>query len=229
MSTITRTITGDSAASLTLLTLIRIDTGGSVFVTPSLPQPFVSLGGGQWSYGPFADPEPGLTYYYTYQINWPDGTYDQDSDTFVGTGAAAVGSYAAQTDIENVFGPYNVSRWSDMDNTNNPPVPNIQRIQAALDFSSADINNYFRDGPYQLPLSPSSDGQTLTFWSAVIAGVWLYNSRGQRDREGAGNQYQPMLERVYAEMGLYKGGAKRLNAPRRWPTPSAPSALPTVP
>ena len=84
-------------------------------------------------------------------------------------------------------------------------------------------------GTYELPLSLSSDPQTLTHWSAVIAGAWLYVSRGSRDRGNGGNQYLPMLQRIYADMALYKGGAKRLNSPRRWPTPLAPSAAHTAP
>jgi phage gp36-like protein len=229
VSTITRTISGDTPSSVTLLTLIRQDTGANVPVTPPLPQPFALFAGGQWSFGPFTDPGPSLTYTYAYQVNWPDGSYDQASDTLLGPGRVAAGYYAIQADIENVFGSYNVSRWSDMDNTSNPPNTNCARVQAALDYSTAEINNYFRDGPYELPLSLSSDPQTLTNWSAVIAGAWLYFSRGQRDREGAGNQYLPMLQRIYADMALYKGGTKRLNAPRRWPTPSAPSAANTAP
>ena len=224
MSTIQLNIVGDAPASVTLLALIRLDTGAAIPVTPALPQPFVSMDSQHWNYGPFADPAPGLTYSYTYRITWPDGTYDQLSDTMEGSTPAPKGCYASQNDIENIYGPYNIVRWSDIDNANDPPIADLTRIQAALDYSCAEINNFFRDGPYELPLSPSSDAQTLRNWSAVLAGAWLYASRGQQDSGGQSNQYQSMVDAIYREMGLFKGGVRRFNAPRRWPTPSAPSA-----
>lgn len=75
MSTITTgAITGDVPASVELISLLRTDTNQ----TPagvSLPAAMTQVGSA-WNYK-FADPASGLLYTGVYQINWPDGSFNQ--------------------------------------------------------------------------------------------------------------------------------------------------------
>jgi hypothetical protein len=135
--------------------------------------------------------------------------------------SGAAGYYAAQGDIENVFGTANVAIWSQLDPTQ--PAPDTSRIQAALNNADAQINAFFRDGPYIVPLADAADAPITTYWAAVLAGAWLYFSRGLRDDNHDGDKLSARQLAVYSDMAFYKSGIKRLSAPRRWPTPNAPA------
>jgi phage gp36-like protein len=136
--------------------------------------------------------------------------------------SGAQGYYAAQSDIESVFGPANVAMWSQLDPTQS--TPDTSRVQAALDNADAQVNAFFRDGPYIVPLADAADAPITTHWAAVLAGAWLYFSRGLRDDNRDGDKLSTQQLAVYADMALYKSGIKRLAAARRWPTPSSPAA-----
>lgn len=141
------------------------------------------------------------------------------------TSNTAVGQYAAQSDIEDIFGVTNVATWSQLDPTQPPNTPDINRIQRALDYADAKIISFFRNyGNYTTPLAPqNNDVALVTRWDATLAGVWLYQSRGLRDDTRDGNKYTAMAEQVIAEMRPYRAQDK-LDAARRWPGPTAPAA-----
>jgi phage gp36-like protein len=134
-------------------------------------------------------------------------------------------TYAMQSDIEDIFGVTNVAIWSQLDPTQPPGTPDTTRIQRALDYACSKIESFFRNhGNYAIPLTPQNDDVNLvTRWAATLAGVWLYQSRGQRDDTPDGNKYTAMAEQVLAEMGPYRSQEK-LDAARRWPAPTAPAA-----
>ena len=135
------------------------------------------------------------------------------------------GLYAAQSDIEDIFGTTNVALFSQLDPTQPPGTADITRIQRALDYSDATIISFFRNqGNYATPLAPlDTDADLVKRWSATLAGVWLYESRGLRDQTKDGNRYAQMRQLVIAEMGPSRSQQK-LNAVRRWPAPTAPAA-----
>jgi len=135
-------------------------------------------------------------------------------------------TYAAQSDIEDIFGVTNVATWSQLDPTQPPGTPDTERIQRALDFACSKIESFFRNyGNYTTPLTPQNDDVNLvTRWAATLAGVWLYESRGQRDDNPPGNKFTAMAKQVMAEMGPYRSSEK-LDAARRWPSPTAPAAM----
>lgn len=135
--------------------------------------------------------------------------------------ATASGYYANLNDLYALFGTVNVTTWSTMDGIG---TLDTTKVQAALDYAGSVINGFFTDGPFNVPLTFTTASVLATHWGAVIAGVWLYNNRGQADA-GNGNQYAPMLAGVMSQMALYKGGALRLPAQRRWPTPNAPAGV----
>ena len=143
----------------------------------------------------------------------------------------AAGVYADQSDVENVFGTTNVAVWSNLENTGtgSQVVANSTRIQLALNYADAQINGRFLGGPFLTPISGALASQLCRDWAAKIAGVWLYESRGQLDvltTDAGGqrpyNKYAGLIKEVYAQMQRYKGGALSWDAPRRWPGPTAP-------
>jgi len=138
---------------------------------------------------------------------------------------SVTGIYSAQTDIEDIFGTTNIATWSQLDPTQPPNTPDATRIQRALDYADARVISFFRDhGNYVTPLAPqNNDVLLVTRWAATLAGVWLYQSRGQRDDTPDGNKYSAMAREIYAEMSGYRSQQK-LDAARRWPAPNSPAA-----
>jgi phage gp36-like protein len=134
-------------------------------------------------------------------------------------------TYAAQSDIEDIFGVTNVAVWSQLDPTQPPGTPDTGRIQTALNYASAKIISFFfNQGNYATPLVPlNNDILLVTRRAATLAGVWLYQSRGLRDDTPEGNKYSEMARFIIAEMGPYRSQQK-LDALRRWPAPTAPAA-----
>jgi hypothetical protein len=135
-------------------------------------------------------------------------------------------SYAQQSDIENTFSPANVAAWS-LYETGVPDGPaDPARIAAALAYADAEINAFFTDGPYALPLVCSICQPTLAYWAGVIAGVWLYGSQTTVSYiDYVGNRNLALKAAVYADMQLYKAGVKRLDAALRYPHATSPTAV----
>ncbi|MGD0771118.1 MAG: hypothetical protein ABSB42_23275 [Tepidisphaeraceae bacterium] len=138
------------------------------------------------------------------------------------TAGSAAGRYAAQSDVESQFGIDNVRVWSQLDNTQTSA--DVSRIQQSLDYADGKIISTFADyGNYVTPLAPmGTDVSLVTRWAAVIAGAWLYQSRGLRDDDGQGDHIARLQGQVDAEMLRYRGNEK-LNAARRWPAATAPA------
>jgi phage gp36-like protein len=136
--------------------------------------------------------------------------------------------YAAQGDIEDRFGVANVAAWSQTGGAaaaNGLPLADVGRIQRSLDASDAEIDGLMQDGPYIVPLAAGADAAIVTNWSATLAGVWLYQTRGLRDDTRDGNKYTALRAGILLEMQQYKSGVKRLRAARRWPTTTAPMGV----
>ena len=134
-------------------------------------------------------------------------------------------SYAAQSDIEDVFSPANVAAWSLFETGTPTGSADPTRIATALALADGQINAFFIGGPYQVPLVCVTCQPVVRYWAAVIAGVWLYGSRFTTSYiDYTGNRYIALQTAVFADMDLYKSGMKRLDAPQRYPQPSAPTA-----
>lgn len=134
---------------------------------------------------------------------------------------SAAGRYAAQCDVESQFGIDNIRVWSQLDNTQ--ATADVARIQQALNYADGMIISTFANfGNYVTPLAPiGTDAVLVTRWAAVIAGAWLYQSRGMRDEDSEGDHLAGLLKQVEAEMLRYRANEK-LNAARRWPAATAP-------
>lgn len=147
-----------------------------------------------------------------------------------GNQTSAIGRYAIQKDIEDVFGGVNVAAWAALDAFGGVDVPRIQR---ALDYADTTIDDYFRDGPYASPLLLGASRQTVATWAATIAGIRLYRSRTAGATAGAAitasvtltagasfsastspsaDPYAALLADVKSQMARCKAGATRLDA-----------------
>jgi hypothetical protein len=107
---------------------------------------------------------------------------------------------------------------------NSQTAADVSRIQQALDFADGKIISTFANfGNYVTPLSPiGTDVALVTRWAAVIAGAWLYQSRGLRDDGSEGDRIAQLQSQVEVEMLRYRGNEK-LDAARRWPAATAPT------
>ena len=134
------------------------------------------------------------------------------------------GAYACDTDIWNVFGQNNIAQWSNMDGGY---TQNDARVQAALNWADATIQSLFREyGNYIYPLAPTNEGIIIVqYWDAVLAGTWLYESRGLRDEDDLGNHLASLKKRVLAEINDYRSH-NLLSAAYRWPQANCPTTRP---
>jgi phage gp36-like protein len=134
-------------------------------------------------------------------------------------------TYAAQSDIEDIFSPDNVAAWSLFETGAPTGAADATRVANALAQADSQINAFFTGGPYQVPLVCVICKPVVSYWAAVIAGVWLYGSRMTTSYiDYTGNRYIALQQAVFADMDLYKSGVKRLDAPQRYPQPTAPAA-----
>ena len=134
-------------------------------------------------------------------------------------------SYAQQSDIEDIFGPVNVAAWSLFETGSPTGTATASRIATALTVADAVINGAFEGGPYALPLACITMQSTVVRWAATIAGIWLYGSRMTTSYvDYAGNRYLALRTAIDQEMALYRSGVFRLDAPGRFPQPTAPTA-----
>ena len=139
------------------------------------------------------------------------------------TGDIATGYYATQTDVEDLFGRTNVTRWSQLD----PMLATVDtpRIARALAYADDQINSEFRGGPYEVPLSCGGSLPTVRYWAAVLAGVWLFTSADPLIVTTTTNvagvvgtvttaQANKLVSDVQTDMRLYKAGVRVLDAYR---------------
>jgi hypothetical protein len=142
------------------------------------------------------------------------------------------GHYATQTDLDDVFGRANLVAWAEVDPSG---ILDLPRIQRALDYADATIDDYFRDGPYASPLVLGASKATVATWAATIAGIRLYRSRTSAGTGGGAmpvsasvsipggiavsasagqivDPYAGLLTEIFAQMARCKAGAYRLDA-----------------
>ncbi len=136
-------------------------------------------------------------------------------------------AYAAQSDIEAVFGPDNVAAWTLYESSAPTGPADANRVATALAFADAEVDGFFAAGPYAVPLAASAAAApVVAYWAAVLAGCYLYGSRaGVSYVDYAGNRFLALKAAVYADMQLYKAGIKRLDAAARLPHATGPTAV----
>jgi len=88
-------------------------------------------------------------------------------------------TYCARTDLNNLFGTSVVTDWATL--TSDDEAADITaRVNAAIAWASAEIDDFARRGEYTVPLATSggSTPTTITHLAAVLAGLWLYEATG---------------------------------------------------
>lgn len=98
--------------------------------------------------------------------------------------------YAERIDIELAFGSTNVSKWADVENTDNATEIS-DRICWALKNSHYKINDKLTDGLYVIPFVVPYPAQ-ITMCCAKLAAVYLYDSRGVTDMQQDGKAKNQM-------------------------------------
>jgi len=131
-------------------------------------------------------------------------------------------AYCTQSDIEDVFGAANVAKWSDLDNDSDAATADTTRIARAIAVASGTLEDRLRH-VYAVPFSGGSLTTTVKDWCAKLAGVWLYEARGQRDAlEGDVNNNTVRLHKpiVNGEIDEALSGVRRLDLTRVYSTTS---------
>lgn len=117
-----------------------------------------------------------------------------------------MGTYISQSDVEDTFGTDNIAVWSDLSGAGSA---DTTRIARAIEYAEEDIENRFRDGRYALPFSPIPN--VIKNWCAVIAGIWLFDSRpGFKHTEEETEGFNKLLTRTEATIDCYTSGQRRL-------------------
>ena len=66
------------------------------------------------------------------------------------------GDLLSRSDVEDIFGVVNVARWADLDNDQDATLKIANRINRAIVWATAEMEDRLRNGPYQLPLTGTS-------------------------------------------------------------------------
>lgn len=113
-------------------------------------------------------------------------------------------AYCVQADIEKIWGANNVSSatggsWADMDNDGDATKIS-NRIAQAISHADEIINARLRGTPYKLDLTTAAAATPtlVTQLSAVLAGIWLYDSRGSTDVGDAGVEHAQAFWKKWA-------------------------------
>ena len=88
--------------------------------------------------------------------------------------------YCSRSDVEDVFGPDNVKKWADLNNNGDETEIN-DRITRAITVVTNTFNDFWRGGPYELPITESGAAASIVHHAACLAGVLLYEWRGIED------------------------------------------------
>ena len=124
--------------------------------------------------------------------------------------------YCVRSDVEAIFGTANVAVWADL-NSNKIAAEITARISNAIDWATSEVNDLLRGGPYSLPVV-STDGtvpKSIVDTAAMLAGVWLYESRGIVDYNSEGkaeHRLQHQRNRAYDNIRQIHAGQRKLNA-----------------
>lgn len=136
-------------------------------------------------------------------------------------------AYSTQTDLEDVYGTTNIAVWSQLNESasraaTGVPAADTARIARAIAYADAVINDRFRGFRYDLPFSPVPTA--VVNWSATIAGVWLYRSRGiaAGSDTAEANRYVGMEANALREMDLYLSGTRTFSLDDNETRPTRP-------
>ncbi len=120
--------------------------------------------------------------------------------------------YCQKSDIVDLFGTINVTKWSDIDNNENA-VTIAARIARAIDVASDDIDDQLRQSPHLIPIvtAAGSPPTAIVDICAKLAGVWLYEARGTEDAKGM-HRLSSVKGEAHLALANIRTGKTRINA-----------------
>lgn len=123
-------------------------------------------------------------------------------------------AYATRTDLENRWGVENIRQWSNL--APGTTATDDARVTLALDYAAAQIDSSFRAGGFVVPLvgTGSIEIVKLREWSVVIAGKWIYSSRGTQDDNATGDKLSEDFDATMEDIALYRSRTVRFTATR---------------
>ncbi len=122
-----------------------------------------------------------------------------------------MGTYIDRSDVERRFGASNVATWSNTDNDDTGAIE--ATITEAISKAEAMIEDRFRGSRYRVPfIATSGSLAAVKDWAAMLAGYWLYTSRGMDEDDRFGGQLAEMKEQVEAEIAAYLMNSRRMAA-----------------
>ncbi len=125
-----------------------------------------------------------------------------------------MGNYIVKSNIEAIYGVDNVAQWSNLDNDD--AQANTTRIDDAISYGEAYIDDAFRNGAYKLPIigTTGSVPRIVIDMAAKMAGVWLYNTRRihNRSADEVGQIIQGHQDEVDSLLNEYAASTRRLDA-----------------
>ena len=131
--------------------------------------------------------------------------------------------FITRSDIDDIFGAENTTRWSQLDP--DLTTADTDRIDDAIEWAEDYAQDRLRGSRYAVPFG--SVTSTVTNWLATLAGWWLFEHR--RVREGGGDaaaDYSKRREIIEGEMDAVLSGAVTLDMPlargRQTTCPSVP-------
>jgi phage gp36-like protein len=159
---------------------------------------------------------PGTTYYFRIRT---EANASSETPTFgdwsaTASASTATGAYNTQADLENRWGVQNIARWSNL--VASVTTTDTARVQLAVLFAAAEIDDYFAGSRYTAPLTGIGPGSSTSVkvreWANVIAGKWLADARFHATNEAVPDDLIAQLDAVYTDMALHKSGVRGFGA-----------------
>jgi len=134
-----------------------------------------------------------------------------------------MGNYIDQGNIEDRWGEANVATWSTLDSNVAPPTADTTRIASAITYAEAKIDDALRTRQYTTPVVGTSGSvpAIIIDIAAVLAGYWLFSSRGISD-DDLGERMEGIRDESLSELQGYATGQTVLAAERSNPEPDTP-------
>lgn len=182
MPFISLTIDGDEQPlTVSVLELTYRDSGDSV-PGVTLPDGFVTAGGGDWQFN-FDDDTNATRFRYMYRLNWVGGTFTELSGELDTTSTGYTGRYTTSTAVVTFIKSENLNVLADVDGNE---IEDDGAVQQAIESGESDVDT-FLGGPvesFTADVAGTSARQLLNMVSYKFATFELAAKRGLTANEG---------------------------------------------
>lgn len=126
----------------------------------------------------------------------------------------ATGRYIADTNIFDEFGTQNCNAWADLDGDGDATKIS-NRIQRAINVAEDRFDSAFRTSVYLIPLQPLGPINDVVSLIAQLAGIWLYECRGLRDKETTTTKMDARKKAVIEQLDEILAAKVHINCTRK--------------